>query len=444
VLNAFFVALVLVSVLVAAFTGRMPAVSSASLDSAKKAVDLALGLVGAMALFMGLMKVVQDAGLLRLLTRATAPVMRRLFPEVPPEHPAMSAMVLSIASNFLGLANAATPFGIRAMQELERLNPVKGTATDPMVLFLAITTSGLAILPTGVVALRAAAGSKDPAGIFFTTWVASGCATVAAILGARLLARLPRYRASDPGHSAAGAALPASGPAQESSADLEAAPVLAAEGDRSPPRYGAWWAWGYAAALAAALVIHLARDSRDAGFGEAARGVLSYWMIPALIAGLVLFGWARGVKVYESFVEGAKEGFQVAIRIIPYLVAILVAVAMFRASGCLEAFVSVVSPFTEPLGLPAEAIPVAVLRPLSGSGAFAVMSEILTTRGPDTYLGYLVSTMQGSSDTTFYILAVYFGAVGVKKTRHAVPAGLLVDLTGILAAIAVSRLFFGG
>ena len=162
-----------------------------------------------------------------------------------------------------------------------------------------------------------------------------------------------------------------------------------------------------------------------------------------LIAGLVLFGWARGVRVYESLVEGAKEGFQVALRIIPYLVAILVAVAMFRASGCLGLFVAAVSPLTAPLGLPAEAVPMAVLRPLSGSGAFGVMSEILTTRGPDSYLGYLVSTMQGSTDTTFYILAVYFGAVGIKKTRHAVPAGLLADAAGIAAAVFICHLVWG-
>jgi len=173
-----------------------------------------------------------------------------------------------------------------------------------------------------------------------------------------------------------------------------------------------------------ALVVHVGREVGVRPWGDVARGVLSFWVIPFLIAGLVLFGWARGARVYESFVEGAKEGFQVALRIIPYLVAILVAVAMFRASGCLDLFVAAVSPLTAPLGLPAEAVPMAILRPLSGSGAFGVMSEILSTHGPDSYLGYLVSTMQGSTDTTFYVLAVYFGAVGVKKTRHAVPAGL--------------------
>jgi spore maturation protein SpmA len=431
VLNAFFVALVLVSVFVAAFTGHMEAVSSSALDAAKKSVELALGLVGVMSLFMGLMKVAQDGGLLRLIAAAAAPVMRRLFPDVPEDHPAMSAMILNIASNMLGLGNAATPFGIRAMQELDRLNPAKGTATNAMVLFLAINTAGLAILPTGVVALRAAAGSKDPAGIFFTTWFASACATLVAILAATLLAKLPRYKATNP-----------QGTLTEAPS-AEPPPSILDEPARTPPRFGGWLAAAYVAAVGTALVLHFGREVGVRPWGEVARAVVSFWMIPVLIAGLVLFGWARGVRVYESVVEGAKEGFQVALRIIPYLVAILVAVAMFRASGCLDLFVLAVSPLTAPLGLPAEAVPMAVLRPLSGSGAFGVMSEILSTRGPDSYLGYLVSTMQGSTDTTFYILAVYFGAIGIKKTRHAVPAGLLADAAGIAAAVFICHLVWG-
>jgi spore maturation protein SpmA len=409
----------------------MEAVSSTALDSAKKAVELALGLVGAMSLFMGLMKVAQDGGLLRLIARATAPVMKRLFPDVPEDHPAMSAMILNFASNVLGLGNAATPFGIRAMQELDRLNPTKGTATNAMVLFLAINTAGLAILPTGVVALRAAAGSKDPAGIIVTTWFASAVATIVAILAATLLAKLPRFRA------------PAPQAIYESAPVDETGPSAPTEPERTPPRFGGWLAAAYAAAIGVALAVHIVRAGGAETWGEAVRGVVSYWMIPVLIAGLVLFGWARGVKVYESFVEGAKEGFQVALRIIPYLVAILVAVAMFRASGCLDLFVAAAAPVTSAIGLPAEAVPMAVLRPLSGSGAFGVMSEILTTRGPDSYLGYLVSTMQGSTDTTFYILAVYFGAVGIKKTRHAVPAGLLADAAGIAAAVFICHLVWG-
>lgn len=434
-LNAFFVGLVLVSVLAAAFTGRMEAVSQGALESAKGAVDLALGFVGAMTLFLGLMRVAQDGGLLKMIARAAAPVMRRLFPEVPPDHPAMSAMILNIASNVLGLGNAATPFGIRAMQELETLNPVKGTATNAMVLFLAINTSGLAVLPTGVVALRAACGSKDPAGIFVSTWFASGCATLVAIVAAVLLSKLPVYRKSDPYRS--GVAAPAAAGAAEPLPSIPDTPTLA------PPRWGKYAAGLYLLAVVVALALHVRRQPEDAAWGDVARGVLSFWMVPLLIAGLVLFGWARGVRVYESLIEGAKDGFSVALRMIPYLVAILVAVGMFRASGGLDLFIRVVSPVTAPLGLPAEAVPVAVLRPLSGSGAFGVMTEILKTHGPDSFLGYLVSTMQGSTDTTFYVLAVYFGAVGIKKTRHAVPAGLLADAAGIGAAVLISNLLWG-
>jgi spore maturation protein SpmA len=384
-----------------------------------------------MTLFLGLVKVAEAGGLLRIVARAVAPVMRRLFPEVPPEHPAMSAMVLNIASNVLGLGNAATPFGIRAMQELERLNPVKGTATNAMVLFLAINTAGFALLPTTVLALRAAAGSKDPGGILVSTWMASGCATVAAVAAAMLLSRLPRFRVS----GGEAGAVESSGERLSSPTD---APALA------PPRYGTWVAAAFALLLAGGLVVHVARASGTSSGGEVVRGVLSFWTIPTLVGGFVLFGWTRGVRVFETFVEGAKEGFQVALRLIPYLVGILVAVGMFRASGGLAVFVRLVAPITVPIGLPAEALPLAILRPLSGSGALGVMTEILSTHGPDSFLGYLASTMQGSTDTTFYVLAVYFGAVGIKRTRHAVPAGLIADAAGLSAAVLVSHLFWGG
>ena len=434
-LNGLFVVLVLVSVLAAAATGRMDAVSAGALDAARKAVELAIGLVGAMSLFMGLMRVAQDAGGLRLIARAAAPVMRRLFPGVPPDHPAMSAMTLSIASNLLGLGNAATPFGIRAMQELDRLNPLKGTATDAMVMFLAINTAGLALVPSSVIGLRAAAGSQDPGGIVFATWFASGCATLAAVASATLFAKLPRFRTA-----------PASAPAPAPDASVQDPAVEAPldEPARHPPRLGGALAAAYVLATLAALAVTIVRRDGAGSAGDLVREIFSSWTVPGLIAGFVLFGWARGVPVYESLIEGAKDGFQVALRIIPYLIAILVAVGMFRESGCLAALVALVAPVTAPIGLPAEAVPVALLRPLSGSGSFGVMSEILAAHGPDSYLGYLVSTMQGATDTTFYILAVYFGAVGIKRTRHAVPAGLATDAAGILAAVLVCRLVWGG
>lgn len=431
-LNAFFVGVVLLSILVAAFTGNMQALSQACVESAGKAVTLALGLVGVMAFFLGLMRVASDGGLLRIVARAVAPAMRRLFPTVPPDHPAMSAMVLNIASNMLGLANAATPFGIRAMQELDRLNARKGTATDAMVTFLAINTSGLALLPTGVIALRASLGSKDPAGIFLATWFASGCATVVGIAAAWLFSRLRHFRATAPGVVTEDAATEAvEAPSERPVEPLE------------PPRHGTAWALVWVGAFLLGLVVTIGREVGVRDGGEIARSIASSWVLPALVGGLVLFGWARGVRVYASLVEGAKEGFQVALRIIPYLVAILVAVAMFRASGGLERLVAWVGPFTAKLGLPAEALPMAVLRPLSGSGAYGVMAEVMTAHGPDSLIGYMVSVMQGSTETTFYVLAVYFGAVAVRRTRHTVPACLLADLAGLSAAVWVSNRLFG-
>jgi len=428
VLGAFFVGLVLLSVLAAAFTGRMEPVSACVLDSARKAVELALGLVGAMALFLGLFRIAEDGGLMRVVARAASPVLKRLFPEIPPEHPAMSAMILNVASNFLGMGNAATPFGIRAMQELSRLNPVPGQATDAMVLFLAINTAGFALLPTTVIALRAAAGSKDPAGILVATWIASSCALLGGIVAAKLLSRLPRFRL------AGGAAAPAAGPSEDPSPATPAAP---------PFRRGrVAVAAGFGVAVVAALAMHVAGAAASRSGAEIARDVASFWLIPLLLASFVLYGWTRGVNVFESFVEGAKEGFQVALRIIPYLVGILVAIGMFRASGGLDVLVRVLSPVTVPLGVPPEVVPLAILRPLSGSGSLGVMSEILTAHGPDSFLGYLASTMQGSTDTTFYILAVYFGAAGIKKTRHAVPAGLIADLCGLGAAVLVASYFW--
>lgn len=431
-LNAFFVLAVLASVLVAAFTGRMEALSGSIVESAGKAVTLALGLVGVMAFFLGLMRAASDAGLLGIVARACGPVLRRLFPGVPADHPAMSAMVLNIASNVLGLGNAATPFGIKAIRELDELNAEKGTATDAMVLFLAINTSGLALLPTGVIALRAASGSHDPAGIFVTTWFASGCATITAIAAATFLAKVPRFRRTAPATLAPRAATEGggTGPAIE--------PVAL-----HPPRFGTPLAMAFVAAFLLGLLVYVGREVGARPDGEIARTVLSFWILPALVAGLVLFCWARGVRVYASVVEGAKEGFQVALTIIPYLVAILVVIGMLRASGTLDAVIGAIAPLTARVGLPAEALPMALMRPLSGSGAYGIMAETMAQHGPDSLIGYMVSTLQGSTETTFYVLAVYFGAAGVKRTRHALPACLLADLAGMSAAVLIVNVLFG-
>jgi len=444
--NAIFFALVLIAFAIAGirqFAWQAPDPNAASpmetlslvmVDSAGGAVTLAIGLVGVMALFLGLMKVAEAGGLLVIIARTVRPLMVRLFPEVPAEHPAMGAMILNLSANVLGLGNAATPFGIRAMQELDRLNPQKGTATNAMVLFLAINTSSVTLLPTGIIALRAAAGSNDPAGILPTTLFATICSTTVAIVSAKLYQRIwpapttpdaAKFEASNEGEPAN-----ASDPIQPPAELPRGAATLQAE---TASAYPAWTSLSVLVCVIAVVPLTVL-------YGKA----IAPWIIPGLMVALLGFGVARRVPVYEVFVEGAKDGFQVALRIIPYLVAILVAVAMFRNSGAMELLVEPLGRVTGPLGLPPEALTMALLRPLSGSGAYGIVASVLEdpALGPDSYVGYLVSTLQGSTETTFYVIAVYFGAVQVRRIRHALAAGLTADLTGVVAAVAICAYLF--
>ncbi|MES9957221.1 MAG: nucleoside recognition domain-containing protein [Sedimenticola sp.] len=425
-MNAVFFALVLIAFVTAAWnqlagpggeTTPMDVLSKAMVDSAGGAVELAIGLVGVMALFLGLMKIAEEGGLLKILARLIRPLMVRLFPDIPAEHPAMGAMILNMSANMLGLGNAATPFGIRAMQELNKLNPVKGTATDSMVLFLAINTSSITLLPTGVIALRASAGSMDPAGILPTTLFATVCSTIIAITAALTYRRF----------------FPVKQNGDEVRETEEGTSEQMEELPQEEGSYPLWVSWSVLAGFLALIPLTIF-------YGD----VISPWILPGLMLGFLLFGVMRKVRIYEAFVEGAKEGFQVALRIIPYLVAILVAVGMFRASGALDWLVTMIGSVTALFGMPAEALPMALLRPLSGSGAYGVMASIINDPaiGPDSYTGYLVSTLQGSTETTFYVLAVYFGAIQVRRIRHALAVGLTADLAGVIAAvIAVSFLF---
>jgi spore maturation protein SpmA len=401
----------------------MQALTGAIIEAAKGSVTLALGLVGVMALFLGLMKVAEAGGLLRIIARLVRPLMVRLFPDVPSEHPAMGAMIMNMSANAMGLGNAATPFGIRAMQELDRLNPDKGTATNAMALFLAINTSSVTLLPTGVIALRASAGSADPAGILPTTLFATLCSTTAAIVAAKLYQRF--------------SAAPSLSVGATDDFEMEAQTDPSAESlpDETGHAYAPWAS--YLTLMAIVSLIPLAIL-----FGT----TIGPWIVPGLVVALLGFGAAKGVRVYEVFVEGAKDGFQVALRIIPYLVAILVAVAMFRASGALDLLIGAIGRYTATVGLPGEALPMALLRPLSGSGAFGVVAATLQDPaiGPDSYVGYLVSTLQGSTETTFYVLAVYFGAVQVRRVRHALAAGLTADLAGIAGAVVACSYLYGG
>jgi spore maturation protein SpmA len=427
-MNVAFVVLIAAALVATLLGGDPAAVGQAALAGAKAAVDLVLGLMGAIVLFVGLMAVVEAAGGLRLLARAIRPALVRLFPEVPADHPAMGAMVLNLAANALGLGNAATPFGLEAMRQLRRLRPEGSSASDAMCLFLAINTSGLALLPTGMIATRAALGSSDAAAILPTTLIASGCSTVAAVTMGLLLRRLwrplpPAAAGPDSAPAPAGHGAGA-GPDASDHADAVAA------GASAPVQgWAAWWPGLAVVGALAGLVGAVVR------WGDAA----SAWILPGLIAAMVLAGVLRGVKVYEVFIAAAKDGVQTALAIVPYLVAILTAVGMLRASGGLDIAVGWLAPLLAPLGVPAEVVPLALLRPLSGSGAFGLAAELLRTHGPDSPIGLLASTLVGSTETTFYVLAVYFGSVGVTGTRWALVAGLAADLVGAIASVVAVR-----
>ena len=419
-MNSIWFFLIVCSILSAAFFDRIPAVTQASFESAKNAVNLAIGLVGAMALWLGLIRIAEAGGMMKLLARWIRPVMTRLFPDVPPEDPAMAGMVLNMSANALGLGNAATPLGIKAMMALDRLNPSPGTATDAMCLFLAINTSNVTLLPLGVITVRAAAGSSDPGAILVPTILATACSTIVAVTSAKILKKFfsppPQSEESaksrNPRHIS-----------EDSQQESETATCGGMKGTR---------------VLVGMVIMSLFLSMMiwHGCHGQISMERFSAWLVPGLILALVCYGYSARVPVYETGVEGAKEGFKVAVRLIPFLVMILVAIGMFRASGAFEILANIMSPATDLLGIPVEVLPVALLRSLSGSGAFGLMSEI-TANDPDGFAAYLAGTIQGSTETTFYVLAVYFGAVGIFKTRYALAAALLADLAGFLASVAL-------
>jgi spore maturation protein SpmA len=436
-----FFVLVVAAILAGLATGRVDAVTDGCLEAARTAVvDIALPLVGVMAFFLGLMEVAKRAGLMPAISRGLRPIFRRLFPDVPDGHPALASMTMNVAANMMGLGNAATPFGIRAMTELDKLNTRPGTATDAMVLFLAINTSSVSVFPSGTIGLREAVGSADPAGIILPTWIATVFSTVVGIAAVFLIGRLPMFRRTAPP-----VATDAPVEAGESGGDPSAETDESDEGEFvGPPtlarRITAW------VVLLGAIVAIGVYASRGPSLDDGFRAVLTWNTKPILvliILAAVVYAWARGVRVYEALVHGGKDGFQVAIRIVPFLVAILVAVGMFRAAGLLDLITSSIAPVTSALGFPAESLPMALMRPLSGSGAMAVMVETMQAHGPDSFIGYHVATLQGSTETTFYTLAVYGGAVGMRRARHAIAVCLTADFAGAVAATAACHLFFG-
>ncbi len=397
---------------------KMKEVTNSAIDYAGKAVNIAIGLIGIMALWLGIMKIAEQAGLISIIAKSVRPITKFLFPEVPHDHPAMGSMIMNISANMLGLGNAATPFGLKAMEELEQLNPEKGTATNAMCTFLAVNTAGLTLIPATAIAVRAAAGSNDPTIIIGTSIFAASCATTMGILSAKILEKFPMSLSDAKQH------LKSSWKFFASLFSIIILIVL----------------------LAASGILSLLFSKLTFINAEGLKTVIqiiSTLAIPLIITAFVLYGVVKKVKIYEVFVEGAKEGFNVALRIIPYLVAMLVAIGIFRAGGAMEFLIMILSPGTNLIGMPAEALPMALMRPLSGSGSIGIMSEIISVHGPDSFLGILVSTFMGSTETTFYVLALYFGSVSIKRTRHAVAAGVLADIAGILAALFIVKLLFG-
>lgn len=374
----------------------------ATFDSSKTAFETSLGLTGVLALWLGIMKIGERAGAVNVLARMLSPIFTKLFPDIPKNHPVMGSIFMNIASNMLGLDNAATPTGLKAMQQMQELNPKKDTATNPMIMFLVLNTSGLTIIPTTILAFRASYGAAQPTDIFIPILLATTVATLAGIIITSAWQRINIFQ-----------------------------PVLLAT------------LLGLCAFVG--LVIW--------GFGQMDKdtmatvtSVASNLILLSIIVAFIVAGFFKKINVYDAFIDGAKEGFTTAVRIIPYLVAILVGVGVFRASGAMDMLINGIKWVVEQCGLNTDfvgALPTAFMKPLSGSGARGLMLEAMKNYGPDSFVGRLSCIFQGSTDTTFYILAVYFGSVSIKYTRHAVACGLLADLAGVIAAIVIAYVFFG-
>jgi spore maturation protein SpmA len=461
-LNYIWLGLVVVAVLIAGFhnltgadTGTLKEMTDKGFEMAKTAVlDIALPLVGIMALWLGIMRLAEKAGLVQFLARVIRPGMKWLFPEVPADHPAMGSMLMNMAANFLGLANAATPLGLRAMKDLETLNPRPGTATNAMCTFLAINTSSIQLLPVTAVAVLAVAGSVQPYAIIGTAIIATTFSTIAGITSVKLLEKLPGYRLPPPTDDEKKASAknnPSPGlTATLSPSDGERDGVRGAES--APMNWLGLGALGLFLLFFVALFVAIsfpetfhnpvsAEMQKQNPFVRSLN-TISLLAVPFLLSFFPLYAALRRVKVYEQFVEGAKEGFQVAVTIIPYLVAILVAVGMFRGAGGIDLITKVLKPVLDFVHFPTELVPMCLMRPLSGSGTLGMFTELVKQFGPDSLIARTAGTIFGSTETTFYVIAVYFGAVSVKRTRHAVPAGLIADAVGMIASVYICWLMF--
>lgn len=471
-LNYIWLALIGLAVLIGGFTGRIGAVGDGAIDRAKFAVEFAGGLIGLMTLWLGLIRLADKAGLVNRLGLALKPIMVWLFPEVPPNHPAMGAIVMNVAANILGLNNAATPMGLRAMNELETLNKRPGIATNAMCMLLAINTSSITLIPVTVIALLALYKGKNPTAIIGTSLAATAVAHAAAIATCKLLERSPWSRLppieDTPPPEGAIVAKPTEiareqdvvATAQHTDTSLPWVPfskwILAALAglflgmalDLTFPEFSARLAHMVLGAVApevAAPLPVLPHDAHPRFFLLRLVDSLSVLAIPWLIFFFPLYATLRRIPVYDEFVEGAKEGFQIILRILPYIVAMLVAVEMFKAAGGLDIITRILSPVTRWLHFPSELVAIALIRPFSSGAALALLTDLVTNPayGPDHLITLTAATFYGCSETTFYVIAVYFGSVGIRKTRHAIPAGLIADIVGPIASVIICRSVFG-
>lgn len=467
-LNYIWLGLILAAVFIGGWKGLMPEVTKAAFDYARVSVmDLALPLAGVMALWLGMMRLAEKSGFIVVLARALRPIMRFLFPEVPVNHPAMGGMIMNIAANMLGLGNAATPFGLKAMKDLDKLSTTPGVATNAMCTFLVINTSSVTLISSSAVGLMAAGGAVQPTAFVGTALIATTCSTTAGLIAVKFLEKLPMYRmpvalapaAAVPAGSAASSSTDSNVPKTDDEAGTgnDPADTAAFELEEGEP-LRAWARWILVAFVAIFLLLFLGQlfPSVRSAIGLAAAAgepsasifvrvidAIGTLAIPFILSFFALYAALAKVNVYEEFVEGAKEGFQIAIRIIPYLVAILVAIGMFRAADGLKVIGDCLGPVLTVLRFPVELLPLSLMRPLSGSGSLALLGDLIATHGPDSFLARAGATISGSTETTFYVLAVYFGSVGVRRTRHAVPAGLIADAAGIIVAVIVATIAFG-
>ena len=398
---AFFLTAFIVAVVRLIFLGDtevFPAIINSTFDSSKTAFEISLGLTGVLSLWMGIMRIGEQGGVIGVFSRLLSPLFTKLFPEIPKGHPVTGSIFMNLAANMLGLDNAATPLGLKAMEGLQELNPKKDTASNPMIMFLVLNTSGLTLIPISIMVYRAQLGAAQPTDVFVPILLATFFSTLAGIIAVSLYQRI----------------------------NLLNRTILLFLGGTS------------------LVIIYffsmLSRQQIDI-YSTTTANVFLF----VIIIGFIVAGMRKKINVYDAFVEGAKEGFTTAVRIIPYLVAILVAIGVFRASGCMDYLIEGIANLVSLCGINSDfvgALPTALMKPLSGSGARGLMVDAMNTYGADSFVGRLSCIFQGSTDTTFYILAVYFGSVGVVRTRHAVPCGLLADLAGVIAAILICYLFF--